>query len=63
MANKLPLPVNIDVGVKAEAKFDVKTEIPAKSTGRLVDALTDIIRPFSEARGLKLIYSAFNERK
>ncbi|MGH8610676.1 MAG: hypothetical protein ACREYF_01165, partial [Gammaproteobacteria bacterium] len=41
------------VGVKAEAKFEVKTEIPPESSGRLVDALVDIIRPFSEKRGLR----------
>ena len=46
-------PVNVDIGAKVEAKLNVKTEVPAKSVGRLVDALTDIIRPFSEARGLK----------
>jgi len=31
----------------------VNITVPPKSTGRLVDALTDIIRPFSEARGLR----------
>jgi uncharacterized Zn finger protein len=41
----------VDVG--ASAKLEVKTRVPAKSTGRLIDALTDIIRPFTEARGLK----------
>ncbi len=46
-------PVRIDVGAKAEAKFEVKTEIPPESSGRLVDALADIIRPFSEKRGLR----------
>ena len=43
--------LNVDVG--ASAKLEVKTRVPAKSAGRLVDALTDIIRPFTEARGLK----------
>jgi hypothetical protein len=43
--------INIDVG--ASARAEVKTEIPAKSAGKLVDALTDIIRPFSEKRGLR----------
>lgn len=32
---------------------NIKTEIPKESSGRLIDALTDIIRPFSERRGLK----------
>jgi len=39
----LPLPVRISV----------KTSIPAKSSGRLLDALTDLIRPITESRGLK----------
>jgi hypothetical protein len=42
--------VSIDVGVSAKA--NVSTEIPSESSGRLLDALTDIIRPFSERRGL-----------
>ena len=33
--------------------IDIKAEIPKESSGRLLDALTDIIRPFSEKRGLK----------
>jgi hypothetical protein len=33
--------------------MDIKTEIPKESSGRLIDALTDIIRPFTEKRGLK----------
>jgi len=37
----------------AEAKVSVKGEIPKRSLGRLVDSLTDILRPFSEARGLR----------
>lgn len=32
---------------------DIKTEIPKESSGRLIDALTDVIRPFTEKRGLK----------
>jgi hypothetical protein len=31
----------------------LKASLPAKSTGRLLDALTDIIRPFTERRGLR----------
>jgi hypothetical protein len=46
-------PVRVDVGVKAEAKLEIKTEIPSESSGHLVDALVDIIRPFSEKRGLR----------
>jgi len=47
--------VAVDIGLSAKASLEVKvsTEIPAQSTGRLLDALTDIIRPFSERRGLK----------
>jgi len=44
-------PVTVDIG--ASAKLEVKTEIPPESSGRLLDALTDIIRPFSESRGLR----------
>lgn len=46
-------PVQVDLGAKAELKIGLETRIPEKSTGRLVDALTDIIRPLSESRGLK----------
>jgi hypothetical protein len=43
--------VNIDLA--ASARAEIKTEIPAASSGRLVDALTDMIRPFTEKRGLR----------
>lgn len=46
-------PVNIDVGARAEAKLEVKAEVPQRSTGRLVDAITDMLSPFSERRGLR----------
>ncbi|MDZ7830282.1 MAG: hypothetical protein U5L07_00865 [Desulfobacterales bacterium] len=45
--------VKVDFGAKAEARIEVKTEIPSESSGRLIDTLVDIIRPFSEKRGLK----------
>jgi hypothetical protein len=45
--------VSVDLGAKASFDVSVKTEIPSQNTGRLVDALTDLIRPFSEARGLR----------
>ena len=45
--------INIGLGAKASLEAKVSTEIPAQSSGRLLDALTDIIRPFSERRGLK----------
>jgi Abortive infection alpha len=32
---------------------DISIVVPKQSTGRLLDAFTDMIRPFSEARGLK----------
>jgi hypothetical protein len=37
--------------VSVKAEISIKTEIPATSTGRLVDSLTDIIRPLTEAFG------------
>lgn len=43
----------IDLGAKAELKLGIEAKVPENSTGRLVDALTDIIRPLSENRGLK----------
>lgn len=43
----------VEISAKAEARLEVSTEIPAESSGRLVDALTDLIRPWSESRGLK----------
>lgn len=45
--------VDVSVGLGAKVNFEVKTEIPKEVTGRLVDTLTDIIRPFSESRGLR----------
>jgi hypothetical protein len=45
--------VDIGLGAKASLEAKVSTEIPAQSSGRLLDALTDIIRLFSERRGLK----------
>lgn len=44
-------PVKIDVGAKAS--LEVKAEVPKEAAGRLVEALTDLIRPWSESRGLK----------
>ncbi|HRK62947.1 MAG TPA: Abi-alpha family protein [Terricaulis sp.] len=43
--------VNVELG--ASARLEIKAEVPAASTGRLVDALTDLIRPLTEARGLR----------
>jgi len=45
----------VKLGLSAEAKFEarVTAEIPTQSTGRLIDAITDIFRPFSEQRGLR----------
>jgi hypothetical protein len=39
--------------MKSPLTVSVKTTVPAKSSGRLLDALTDIIRPFTERRGLR----------
>jgi hypothetical protein len=46
-------PIKVDVGAKASASFEMKAEVPKESAGRLVDALTDAIRPWTEKRGLK----------
>jgi hypothetical protein len=45
----------VDVGLSARASLEAKisTEIPSQSSGRLVDAITDWFRPFTEQRGLK----------
>lgn len=51
--NNLPVRVDVGASAKAEFKAEIKTEIPSASSGRFVDAITDIIRPFSESRGLK----------
>jgi hypothetical protein len=34
------------------AKLEVKTELPSFSSGRTLDAITDLLRPFSEGLGL-----------
>lgn len=46
-------PVKVNVSAKAEAKLSIRGEVPSSSMGRLVDSITDIFRPFSEARGLR----------
>jgi hypothetical protein len=48
---ELKSPISVAIGLKAG--LEVKAEIPKKSVGRLVDSLTDMIRPFAEARGLR----------
>ncbi len=53
MSDDSKSPISLDLAAKIEAKFEAKTEIPSESAGRMLDALTDLIRPFSEARGLK----------
>jgi hypothetical protein len=47
--------VNVDspVSFKAVVKAEIRTEVSKESASRLVDALTDAIRPFTEARGLR----------
>lgn len=45
--------VNLEFGASAKVAVDIKTEIPSESSGRLLDAITDLIRPFSERRGLQ----------
>ena len=44
-------PISFELGAKAS--LEIKAEVPEETTGRFVDALTDIIRGFSEKRGLK----------
>jgi hypothetical protein len=44
-------PISFELG--ASFKAELKAEVPKESTGRLIDALTDLIRPFSENRGLR----------
>jgi hypothetical protein len=38
-------------GFGASVKVDIKTEVPSTSSGRALDALTDILRPISESLG------------
>jgi hypothetical protein len=38
-------PINVDLAARAEAKLDIRAEVPSTSVGRLVDAFTDIIVP------------------
>jgi hypothetical protein len=46
---------NFDIGFSARATLEAKisTEIPSESSGRLLDTITDMFRPFAERRGLK----------
>ena len=46
---------NLDIGFSARASLEarISTEIPSQSSGRLLDTITDIFRPFAERRGLK----------
>ncbi|HEX8662463.1 MAG TPA: hypothetical protein VF744_00365 [Beijerinckiaceae bacterium] len=54
MNDKAPKsPLNVDLGAKAEAKLEIKAEVPTTTVGRFVDAVTDVFRPFSERRGLR----------
>lgn len=52
MADDKPL-INVDIGSPISLKAEIRAEIPKESAGRLLDALTDIIRPFTEGRGLR----------
>lgn len=45
--------INVDLGARVEAKLEVRAEIPPSSAGRLVDAITDFFRPYSEKQGLR----------
>jgi hypothetical protein len=44
-------PISVNIGLKAG--LEVKAEVPKQSVGRALDALVDVIRPFTEARGLR----------
>jgi hypothetical protein len=46
-----PFPVQIDIGAKAEAKFEVKAEVPPVSVGRFVDAITISSGPLAKRGG------------
>jgi hypothetical protein len=50
---KSPVRVNLSAKASATASAKLTAKVPTSSMGRLVDALTDIIRPFSEKRGLR----------
>jgi hypothetical protein len=43
----------VNVDLTAKASLEVKAEVPKESAGRTLDALVDIVRPFTEGRGLK----------
>jgi hypothetical protein len=49
--DKISSNINLDVGLGA--KLELKGTIPEQSVGRALDALTDVIRLFSERAGLK----------
>lgn len=44
--------INIDLQAKASLEAKITAEIPKESSGRLLDAVVDIFRPFTESRGL-----------
>jgi hypothetical protein len=52
MPENKPL-IEVNLGSPVSISAEIKTEIPKESTGRLLDALTDAIRPFTESRGLR----------
>jgi hypothetical protein len=51
--NKGKVELNVGLSARASLEAKISTEIPSRSTGRLVDAITDVFRPFAERRGLK----------
>jgi hypothetical protein len=51
--SKVPVSFDVGLGAKAEIKAEIKTEVPSEASGRFLEAITDIFRPFSEARGLR----------
>lgn len=52
-SSKEKSPIKAELSARAEAKLEVTATVPESSVGRVVDAVTDVFRPFSESRGLK----------
>ncbi len=53
MTDASETPLKIELGASAKVSLEIKTEIPSGSMGRLTDAITNLLSPWSEARALK----------
>lgn len=51
--SSVPVRVELGASAKAEFKAEIKAEVPSSAVGGFVEALTDAIRPFTEARGMR----------